>query len=299
MHQVSASLCAGARKVCTLFLDFTRNSLALVGLCSIAFVFTVVSRAQTVAPDEPLAPRSLVAAADQTLRWPVQFLAGVLSVPAETFTALLGLNQPEPVAEPEQLAVAHNVNGPKPRVAEAPVEKKAQDGIGKYLVRRYRISQDAVSLLVSAAYETGRQFAIEPSLLLAVMAVESGFNPFAESVMGAQGLMQVMSRIHSDKLEDFGGAKAALNPVANMKVGALILKDCIRRGGSIADGLRLYSGAGMGDDGGYGSRVLQEQERIMAAAGGKALPASATASVAVTVAPARLSMAPQRGSSAS
>jgi len=292
MHQVSASLRAGARNVSTLFLDVTRNSLALVGLASIAFVFIVVSRAQSVAPDEPLAPRNLAAAADHTLRLPVQFLAGVLSVPAEKFTALLGLNHTEPVIEPQQLVPAHNLNGPKPRAVEAPVEKKAQDGIGKYLVRRYRISNDAVNLLVSAAYETGRQFAIEPSLLLAVMAIESGFNPFAESVMGAQGLMQVMSRIHGDKLEDFGGVRAALNPVANMKVGALILKDCIRRGGSVADGLRLYSGAGIGDDGGYGSRVLQEQERILAAAGVKLQ--SGNAAVAGTTAPAKLSLAAQR-----
>lgn len=154
-------------------------------------------------------------------------------------------------------AVLDGVNG----------ESRAQKSIIRYITRKYRLSKDAVELVVTAAYETGREMKMDPTLLLAVMAIESGFNPFAESVMGAQGLMQVMSRIHRDKFEDFGGMQAALNPVANMKVGALILKDCIRRGGSIEAGLGLYVGAGMGDDRGYGAKVLQEKARIASAAG--------------------------------
>lgn len=249
-------------------LGFARNGLAVVGLVSIGFVFAVLVRTEAGSSYARFSPRSLAVAADSTLRVPLNMLVGVLSAPAEKVTDLLGLNQPDALLDPQSIDVARNLNGPRPRDG-APVlsERKVQDNMGRYLMRKYRISADAVSLLVEAAYETGKQVALDPALLLAVMAVESGFNPFAESVMGAQGLMQVMSRVHGDKLEDFGGMRAALNPVANMRVGAMILKDCIRRGGSIADGLRLYSGAGMGGDGGYGAKVLQEQERIQAAAG--------------------------------
>ncbi len=127
-------------------------------------------------------------------------------------------------------------------------------------------------MLVDAAFTTGRELDLDPLLLLSVMAVESGFNPFAESTAGASGLMQLMSKVHADKLADFGGARIALNPVVNLRVGAVVLKDCIRRGGSVTEGLRLYVGAGSGDDGGYGARVLQEKDRLaQAVRGGRPL----------------------------
>jgi hypothetical protein len=51
-----------------------------------------------------------------------------------------------------------------------------------------------------------------------------------------------------------GGVKAALNPVANIKVGAMILKDYVNRAGSVEGGLKLYVGAGAARaDSGYGS----------------------------------------------
>lgn len=153
-----------------------------------------------------------------------------------------------------------------------PALTNEERAVSRYISRKYRVNNDAISLVVDAAYATGKDLHIDPILLLAVTAIESGFNPFAESTAGASGLMQLMSKIHRDKLADFGGANIALNPVANLRVGAVVLKDCIRRGGSIADGLRLYVGAGNGDDNGYGARVLQERARILQAVRGAARP---------------------------
>ena len=59
------------------------------------------------------------------------------------------------------------------------------------------------------------------------MAVESSFNPFAQSPVGAQGLMQVMTKVHDDKYEAFGGSHAAFDPVTNLRVGVQVLKECI------------------------------------------------------------------------
>jgi soluble lytic murein transglycosylase-like protein len=102
------------------------------------------------------------------------------------------------------------------------------------------------------------------------MAIESRFNPFAESPVGAQGLMQVMSKVHRDKFEDHGGMKAALDPVANIRVGSLILKEYVTRGGSVEAGLKLYVGAGAFDtDFGYGNKVLAEYQRLKEVAKGK------------------------------
>ena len=140
--------------------------------------------------------------------------------------------------------------------------------IAQFLARKYRVSIDATQLLVGAAYVSGKETGIDPHLILAVMAVESRFNPFAESVMGAKGLMQVIPKYHMDKFEELGGSDAALNPVANIKVGAMILKDYIRRFGSVESALRAYSGA-TGDDFGYPNKVLAERDRLVAAGTGK------------------------------
>ena len=114
-------------------------------------------------------------------------------------------------------------------------------------------------MLVSTAYLTASEIKLDPLLILAVMAIESGLNPFAESPVGAQGLMQVMSKVHHDKFQEMGGTQAALNPVANIRVGAQILKEYVKRGGSVEAGLKTYVGAAAFEtDSGYGSRVLAE-----------------------------------------
>jgi soluble lytic murein transglycosylase-like protein len=166
---------------------------------------------------------------------------------------------------------------------------KQQQWVTSWLAKRYRVANDATNMLVSTAYMTAREIKIDPLLILAVMAIESGLNPFAESPMGAQGLMQVMSKVHHDKFQEMGGVQAALNPVANIRVGSLILKDYVTRGGSVEAGLKTYVGAAAFEtDDGYGSRVLAEWRRLKQVSAGKKVPTftppsiSAPAPVTVT-----------------
>jgi hypothetical protein len=88
--------------------------------------------------------------------------------------------------------------------------------------------------------------------------------------MGAQGLMQVMTRIHDEKYERFGGVRAAFDPVSNLRVGVQVLKECIARAGSLEGGLKHYVGAAhFADDGGYAGKVLAEQSNLRRVADGK------------------------------
>lgn len=151
--------------------------------------------------------------------------------------------------------------------------KKQQQFVTTWLSKRYRVANDATNMLVSTAYVTARDIKLDPLLILAVMAIESGLNPFAESAVGAQGLMQVMSKIHHAKFAPLGGQKAAFNPVANIRVGAEILKEYVKRGGSVEAGLKTYVGAAAFEtDQGYGSKVLAEYKRLKLVAGGKQVP---------------------------
>jgi soluble lytic murein transglycosylase-like protein len=167
---------------------------------------------------------------------------------------------------------------------------KQQQNVTSWLAKRYRVAGDAANMLVSTAYTTAHEIKLDPLLILAVMAIESGLNPFAESPMGAKGLMQVMAKVHHDKFEEVGGAEAALDPVANIKVGAQILKDYVKRTGSVEGGLKTYVGAAdMEDDSGYGAKVLAEYKRLKMVAGGKKVPTTtppAPAQMVVKAAPA-------------
>ncbi|MGI4717623.1 MAG: transglycosylase SLT domain-containing protein [Janthinobacterium lividum] len=167
---------------------------------------------------------------------------------------------------------------------------KQQQWVTSWLSKRYRVASDAANMLVSTAYMTAHEVKLDPLLILAVMAIESGLNPFAESPMGAKGLMQVMAKVHHDKFEQVGGQQAALNPVANIKVGALILKDYVKRTGSVEGGLKTYVGAAdMETDSGYGNKVLAEYKRLKQVARGQKVPTftpAAPAPVVVKQAPA-------------
>ncbi len=147
-----------------------------------------------------------------------------------------------------------------------------QAAVAQWLSRRYRVAPEPISRLVQEAWHVGARAGLDPMLILAIMAVESSFNPFAQSSVGAQGLMQVMTKVHDAKYEAFGGVHAAFDPVTNLRVGVQVLKECIARAGSLEDGLRFYVGAGnIGEDGGYAAKVLSEQNHLRQVASGRAV----------------------------
>ncbi len=188
------------------------------------------------------------------------------------------------LAEPDAVARA---------TAADPKElSRQQAAVAQWLSRRYRVAPEPVSRLVQESWLLGQRARLDPTLILAIVAVESGFNPFAQSPVGAQGLMQVMTRVHDDKYEVFGGLHAAFDPLANLRVGVQVLKECIARAGNLEAGLRFYVGAAnLADDGGYAAKVLGEQAYLQAIVAGRSVPV--TAPTAAPPAPVRADSAPE------
>ena len=155
----------------------------------------------------------------------------------------------------------------KGRYAEGLTEAQAE-ALRSYLARKFKIAHSVAGALVNTVFVVAKERGLDPQLVLAVIAIESRYNPYAESHVGAQGLMQVLTRVHKDKFEVFSdGPIAALNPIANIRVGTQILYDCIQRRGSVEKGLACYVGATGPNDGGYGAKVLAERRRIALASG--------------------------------
>lgn len=224
-------------------LEVSHNGLALVGL-------TVVAGSVLYSA---IRPDLRASTEDRVLGWLLarqearEIHAGVLPAVRNTSEALARATAADPATLPLQ-----------------------QASIAGWLSRRYRVAPEPVSRLVQEAWAVGQRVSIEPTLILAVMAVESSFNPFAQSSVGAQGLMQVMTRVHDDKYEPYGGVRAAFDPVTNLRVGALVLRDCIARTGGPEAGLRCYVGAtNLVEDGGYVVKVLAEQANLRRVAEGK------------------------------
>jgi len=230
------------------FMDLSHSGMALLGTALVVAVVTLTTRADLRADVE-----------QQLLGWLLQRQEQTTEVVAGSDHLITTAN----AADADTLTPA--------------ALPKAQANVAQWLSRKYRVAQEPLSVLVAEAFAVGEKVRLDPTLILAVMAIESRFNPFAQSPVGAQGLMQVMTRVHDDKYEAFGGTHAAFDPITNLRVGVQVLRECIARAGGVAEGLRFYVGAALLDsDGGYAAKVLAEQAHMRNVAEGRHVPVNAT-----------------------
>jgi soluble lytic murein transglycosylase-like protein len=164
-----------------------------------------------------------------------------------------------PVAE-GRLAAAAQPAALHP-VPQAVLEHE-QKALAGFIAKRWRIAEEAASRFVSIAYRAGSMHSVDPLLILAVIAIESGYNPVAQSVMGAKGLMQVIPRFHLEKLSGHGGEEAVLDPEVNIHVGAQILREYSRRLRDEELALQMYAGAFDEPNSQYANKVYAERARL-------------------------------------
>ena len=141
-------------------------------------------------------------------------------------------------------------------------KEREQKAVTEMLSKRYRVAQEAVGGFVAAAYRVGKETSVDPLLILAVICIESRFNPVAESTFGAKGLMQIIPKFHKEKLVEHGGDEALLDPEVNILVGAQVLREYIRRFGGTENALQAYAGAFEEPTSMYAKQVLSERSRL-------------------------------------
>ncbi|VTU18533.1 MULTISPECIES: lytic transglycosylase domain-containing protein [unclassified Variovorax] len=242
MKQAFAAMARGLRTfasdVADGFFEITHNGFALVGLAIVFAALALVAR-----------PDLRQSSEDQLMGW---------------------LQSRKPA--PEASALELEPTAIERTTAASPLDlPRQQAAVAYWLSKKYRVAVEPLSVLVAEAFDLGKRTKLDPTVILAIMAVESSFNPFAQSQVGAQGLMQVMTRVHGDKYESAGGTLTAFDPVTNMRVGVKVLQECIARAGSLEGGLKYYVGAAnLTDDGGYAGKVLAEQERLRQVVNGRA-----------------------------
>lgn len=142
------------------------------------------------------------------------------------------------------------------------VSLQEQKALAEFIAKRWRIAEEAAARFVSLAYRAGSAHSVDPVLILAVMAIESRYNPVAESGMGAKGLMQVIPRFHLEKLSDHGGEEKLLEPEVNIDVGAQILREYYRRLRDEELALQMYAGAFDEPTSQYANKVFAERARL-------------------------------------
>jgi soluble lytic murein transglycosylase-like protein len=180
-------------------------------------------------------------------------------------------------------AAAADEAQPAAGAALTPAQEGRIRALSDFVARRYRVSQGVAFDLVSHAHQVGAQLQLDPLLIIAVIAIESRFNPIAESNAGAKGLMQIIPKYHEDKLGEFGGEHAVFDPETNIEVGSLILREYIRRTGNLNIALQMYAGA-LGDhEDRYTRKVLNERQRLQQVLTGQDPPSSPASAKATKV----------------
>ena len=149
-------------------------------------------------------------------------------------------------------------------VALTPAEESRYRALSEFVANRYRVSQTVAFDLVELAHRVGRDLQLDPLLIIAVISIESRFNPIAESVKGAKGLMQIIPKYHTEKLQEFGGVETVFDPEINIQVGTQVLREYLRRFGDTETALQMYAGALDDPTSQYAGKVFAEKARLEA-----------------------------------
>ena len=148
---------------------------------------------------------------------------------------------------------------------EIRVERNDHVGLIEFVHRVHRLAEcepRAFANRIAATIAAAQAHGIDPTLVLAVAAVESKFRSGAVNpATGAAGLMQIMPKWHRDQILGVGGEPSLMLIAPNLTVGATILAEYLdAEGGDVNDALGRYLGTAGADR--YVKRVDVERAHL-------------------------------------
>jgi soluble lytic murein transglycosylase-like protein len=166
-----------------------------------------------------------------------------------------------------QSELVSNPRSPAPPLLELMCQIPAKvapeiKALSRDIARRFHLAESAAVSITHAAFTAARVRGIDPTLVLAVAAVESKFKPRAvNQASGAKGLMQVLPKWHQEKVLGVGGEPSLLLIAPNINVGAAILAEYLEaEDGNIEDALGHYLGSAGADH--YTKLVRREMAHL-------------------------------------
>lgn len=109
------------------------------------------------------------------------------------------------------------------------------------------------------AISISTDYDIDSKLIRAMIQVESEYDPCAESVCGAIGLMQIVEKYHVDRMDRLGVTDLK-DPYSNILVGTDYIAELIEKHGNVIKALMIYNMGGNGADL-YDQGIISEYAR--------------------------------------
>lgn len=124
----------------------------------------------------------------------------------------------------------------------------------RYKFETYRRQYPQFSRIVDTVIAKCNRYGFHPDLILSIIQIESSFNPFAISTMGAYGLMQIRYEVWKEELNI---DKAKIFDIDyNIDLGLRILQSYFQKcGGNLKNALFMYNNGYKYMNTGYSDKV--------------------------------------------
>lgn len=184
-------------------------------------------------------------------------------IPLDTLWTVLP--QAKATQRPSSVVAVNPPNG-NDIVAKVAVEPEdpRQGKAAIFIAKEFHIAREAAEQVVRITFKVSKKYKIDPLLMLAMMGVETRFNPWAESSVGALGLTQVLPEFHPEKVAQMEKSNGhILNLADNVEFGLRSFSEYHKKfNGNDTMALQQYNGSLYDPNTAYSRKVFGLRSKI-------------------------------------